>query len=48
MPEITRVEIIDYTEETPRTVIVTPDDGKKAIYELQDDDRTLKVFIDHV
>lgn len=42
---ITRLEIIDYTKEVPREVIVNPEDRKVITYSLQDDDKTLKVFI---
>ncbi len=46
--KITRVEIVDYTQEVPRTVVISHDDNKKAIYEVQDDGRTLKIFIEEV
>jgi len=51
---ITRLEIIDHTEDTMlsatmlgegRNVITSPEDGKKITYDIQDDGRTLKVFI---
>lgn len=46
LPEkLTRLEIIDYTKDG-RTVIVSPEDGKKVTYSIQDNGRTLKVFVD--
>lgn len=41
---ITRFEIIDDTKDG-RTVIVKPDDNKIITFDVQDDGRTLKVFI---
>lgn len=47
---ITRLEVIDFTKDLDhgggRTIIVSPTDGKKVTYDIQDDGRTLKVFVD--
>lgn len=40
---ITRLEIID---KNGREVIVSPTDGKRITYSIQDDGRTLKVFVE--
>lgn len=49
---INRFEIIDNTKDLDdgggRTVIVKPRDGKEVTFDVQDDGRTLKVFIDDV
>lgn len=42
---ITRLEIIDWTKDG-RTVIVSPEDNKEVTYSIQDDGRTLKVFVE--
>ena len=44
---ITRLEIIDDTKDG-RTVIVSPKDMKIVLPDLQDDGRTLKIFIRNV
>lgn len=41
---ITRLEVIDHTKDG-RTVLVKPEDGLQVTYDLQDDGRTLKVFV---
>lgn len=49
---INRFEIIDNTKDLDdgggRTVIVKPRDGKEATFDVQDDGKTLKVFIQSV
>lgn len=46
---INRVEIIDWTKLLEdgggRTVLVSPNEYKLVTYELQDDGKTLKIFV---
>lgn len=44
-PNVTRVEVID---ETGRAYVKYLDDDQYVCYDLQDDGRTLKVFINKV
>jgi hypothetical protein len=44
-PRVTRVEVIDYTKGQDARVFVKWQDGIKVSVSLQDDGRTMKIFI---
>ena len=44
LSNVTRLELIDYTAKVPRSYVVW-DESIKVTQELQDDGRTLKVFV---
>lgn len=47
-PKVNRVEVIDYTKELARDYVNWKDESVKVWVSLQDDDRTMKIFIEPV